>query len=178
MVEGQHEGMTAQLMFNTLEVYDEDDEDNEDEDDEDDDDDEDDEDDDDPQKFRNGARVRARDEDEDEVPRKVTEVRNLVTREVNIHQKIGDVINSFITDDVQIDEFKPLDKRLPVKKAISFREWYQLARENDFVLKYRGAKLNLKTELSSLGAGYNKKTGQLDDPIVIKINCIPKSLIK
>ena len=186
MVDGQYDGMTAQLRFNTLEVYKDDDwvegEDDEDEDDYDDND----------QYYpayyrshphRRGNSRHHRQEPRKlprKLPRKVTEVRNLVTREVNIHQTIGDVINSFITDDVQIDEFKPLDERLTIKKAIGFRDWYQSARKNDFVLEYRvdnaePCTVNLTTELSSLRAGYNKKTGKYDDNIVINIVCIPKS---
>jgi hypothetical protein len=181
MVDGQYDGMTAQLRFNTLEVYKDDDwvegEDDEDEDDDDD------------QyynQFHHQRRGNSRYHRQDprklprKLPRKVTEVRNLVTKKIHIHQTIGDVINSFITDDVQIDEFKPLDESLTIKKAISFRDWYQSARENDFVLEYRvenaePCTVYLTTELSSLRAGYNKKTGKYDDNIVINIVCIPKS---
>ena len=106
--------------------------------------------------------------------RQVTEVRNLVTQVVNVHQSINDVMEKLLEKNPTIERFTPQDASLETREGGSFRDWYQRAKLEGYVFKRRGKVIDPKTVLSDFRAGWDKKKQEYDKRIVIRIYYLEK----
>ena len=106
--------------------------------------------------------------------RQVTEVRNLVTQVVNVHQSINDVMEKLLEKNPTIDRFTPQDTSLETREGGSFRDWYHRAKLEGFVFKRRGKVIDPKTMLSDFRAGWDQKKQEYNKRIVIRIYYLEK----